>query len=345
MDKLKFSILIPTYKGAELIKDSLRSILSQSFINYEIVIQEDASGDNIEEVIEAFNDPRIKFFRNAKNLTYAINLETARKNCSGDIIFLMGQDDILASGALMETYEIFVNDESVGAIARPYFQFYSGVGDISKPVRAWGRHDLEKNEIIKISDGYEKVIGVFRTLDQLSGLAYRVKFMDVGFHPDCFPCHVYPFASIFKKHPIVYLNRPNVAVRISCSQTRSISSIYEKSPLLSWVEMFANVFFEDEFKELKNNCIKNFVAVNYVGLVQLRNYARYWVLVREIWYLLKYRWYNIFNPQFWFFSLGCLITPPPILIILVDWYKNKINSKKLKNIEFNYQFKSDEKFI
>ena len=67
MYKLKFSILIPTYNGADLIKETLGSILSQSFDNYEIIIQEDASGDNIEKVIKSFNDDRIKFFKNQKN--------------------------------------------------------------------------------------------------------------------------------------------------------------------------------------------------------------------------------------------------------------------------------------
>lgn len=332
--KLKFSILIPTYKGANLIKETLGSVLSQSFDNYEVIIQEDASGDNIEEVIKSFNDNRIKFFRNEKNLGYSVNLEEGRKNCTGDIIYLMGQDDILGSEALLNTYNVFANDENVGAVTRPYYWFDK---NINVPVRAKDQLNPDKNEVVNITDDYKKLIEVFKTLDQLSGLAYRVKYMDRGFHPDCFPCHIYPFASIFKKHPIVFLKDYNIAVRISSSQTRSISSIYEKSPMQSWVEMFKNVFPEDEFEDLRNKCIKNFVAINYVGLVQLRNYARYQVLLREIWYLIKYRWQNIFNLQFWFFSLGCIIMPSSLLILLVDWYKNKINSSKLKNIHFEYK--------
>jgi len=336
--ELKFSILIPTYKGSNLIKETLGSILSQSFDNYEIIIQEDASGDDddIEEVIKSLNDNRIRFFRNEKNLGYPINLEEGRKNCTGDIIYLMGQDDILGSDALLNTYEAFMSDENVGAVTRPYYWFDK---DINIPVRAKDQLNPERNDIVNITDGHERVIEVFKTLDQLSGLAYRVKYMDIGFHPDCFPCHIYPFASIFKKHPIIFLKDYNIAVRISSSQTRSISSIYEKSPMQSWVEMFENVFFEDEFKELKKKCIKNFVAVNYIGLVQLGNYARYPVLLREIWYLLKYRWQNLFSLQFWFFSLGCAIMPTKLLIPLVDWYKNKINSRKLQHLKFNYLIK------
>ena len=52
--------------------------------------------------------------------------------------------------------------------------------------------------------------------------------------------------------------------------------------------------------------------------------------------LLKYRWQNIYNLQFWFFSLGCIIIPAQLLIQMVDWYKNKINSNRLKSINFKF---------
>jgi glycosyltransferase involved in cell wall biosynthesis len=308
--------------------------LSQSFDNFEIIVHEDASGDNIEEVVASLSDSRIKFFKNEVNLGYSVNLEEARKRATGDVIYLMGQDDILANDALLNTYNAFKISDDIGAVTRPYYWFDK---DVKVAVRAKDQLNKERDEIVRISDGWQKVIAVFKTLDQLSGLAYRVRFMDRGFHPDCFPCHIYPFASIFKKHPIVFLKDYNIAVRIASSQTRFVSSIYEKSPLQSWVEMFDNVFPEHELKGLKEKCIKNFVAVNYVGLVQLRNYARYRVLLREIWYLLKYRWQNIYSPLFWFFSLGCAVMPAQLLIPLVDWYKNKVNSKALSNITLEYK--------
>lgn len=332
---LRFSILIPTYKGAEIIEETIRSILSQSFDNYEIIIQEDASGDNIKEVVESFGDQRIKFFCNKKNLSYAVNLEEARKNATGDVIYLMGQDDIMAEDTLYNTYQAFKKSDDIGAVTRPYFWFDK---DVKVPVRAKDQMSLTHDTVVRITDDPEKVIRVFQTLDQLSGLAYRVKFMDIPFHPDCFPCHIYPFASIFKGHPIVFLKDYNIAVRVATSQTRSISSIYEKSPMQSWVEMFDSVFEEDEFQKIKKKCIKDFVARNYIGLVQLRNYARFRCFLREIFFLVKYRWQNILSLVFWFFSLGCLLMPPAWLIPLVDWYKNTINSKKLSGIRFKYEF-------
>jgi len=336
MPDLKFSILIPTWNGAGFIGDTLRSILSQSFQNFEIIVQDDASSDSTVEAVRSISDPRIKIFRNETNLGYPENLGSLSQKAAGDIVYLMGQDDILGEGVLEETKKAFEISEEIGAVARPYFWFDE---EIRKPVRATKQMNPKKNEIVKITDDFERLILTIDVAGQLSGLAMRRKFMDTPFHRDIFPCHVYPFISILKKHPLVFLKDYSVAVRIRSSQCRSVSSIYDKSPIESWVDFFNSVFPEPEFEKFRNYAIKNYVAKNYVGLVQIRNYARYRHLLKEIWYLLKYRPQNILSPVFWFFSLGCLITPPLILIPLVDWYKNKINSRRLKHIEFKYRLK------
>ena len=333
MSDLKFSILIPTYNGAEVIGDTLRSILSQSFQNFEIIIQDDASTDNTVEAVKALGESRITIFRNEKNLGYPGNLESLSKKGTGEIIYLMGQDDILGKGALQATHEEFKMSENIGAVARPYFWFDE---KIEKPVRATKQMNPEKNEIVTIKDDFERIILTIDVAGQLSGLAMRRKLMDTPFNEDIFPCHVYPFVAILKKHPIVFLKDYNLAVRIRSSQCRSVSSIYDKSPVQSWVDFANNIFPEKELEKLRKYFIKNYVARNYVGLVQIRNYAKYRYVPREILMLLKYRLENIWSPAFWFFSLGCVAMPPFLLIPLVDWYKRKINSRKLKHIKFQH---------
>ena len=328
MARLRFSILLPVYNGEDVLGETVRSILSQSFTDYELIICDDASTDDTPGVVESFSDPRIRFFRNSKNLGYPGNLENCRKKASGDILYLMGQDDILRRGLLQETHDIFATNEEIGAVTRPFFWFDE---DIGKPLRVTPQLNPQRDEVVRITDSFERVFTVFETLGQLSGLALRRRFMDRPFHQDIFPCHIYPFASIFKKHPIVFLRDYSVAVRISSSQTRKISSIYEKSPLQSWVQMFESVFPEKEFEDLRRYAIRTFLATDYLGLIQIRNYARYRYLLREIGFFLKYRWENIFSPKFWFFALGTMITPPFLLIPLVDWYKNKINARNYGN--------------
>ncbi len=326
-------ILIPTYNGSSCITETIKSILSQSFKNFRILICDDASKDNTVKVISRIKDPRIEIIKNSQNLGYSLNLERARKYANADFIYLMGQDDVMATDTLKNTIKAFNISSQIGAVTRPYFWFDK---NIKTPVRAKKHLSLKKNTIVKITDNPKKVIRVFETLDQLSGLAYRRKYMELPFHQDIFPCHIYPFVDIFKKHPVVFLKDYNIAVRIASSQTRSLSSIYTKSPLLSWIEMIKSIFHEKKYQKIQKYLIRDFITKNYVGLVQLRNYAKFKYFLREIWYLIKFNWTNLFQPEYWFYSFGCLLTPASLLILMVDWYKNKIYSQSLKNISFNY---------
>jgi len=343
--QLSFSICMPTYNGAPLVEDTIKSVLSQGFDNFEFVIIDDCSKDSTVKIVERLmrTDSRIKLFKNKENLGYSRNIEECQKKATKDIVFLMGQDDILAENALLETYEAFMISEKVGAVTRPYFWFDDS---ISIPVRLKGRVNQDSNEILTTKDDINKVIVMFSTLDQLSGLAYRRKYIDIPFHPDIFPCHVYPFASIFKRYPVVFLHNYTIAVRISTSQTRKISSIYDKSPLESWVQMFQSVYPGKEFKGFREQMINKFVAMNYVGLVQIKNYGRYKYLLREVYMLLKYRPINLFNVQFWFFSLMTIFVPPALLIKLVDLYKKYVYSLYIKatsHIKFNYSTRNAKK--
>ena len=101
--------------------------------------------------------------------------------------------------------------------------------------------------------------------------------------------------------------------------------------------MFDSVFYEDIYKDLKNYLIRNFVMRNYIGLVQIRNFGKFKYLFREFYLLIKYRWQNFFNFFFWVISIGCMVIPPTLLIKMVDYYKNRINYKKFRNIRFNYE--------
>lgn len=328
-------IIIPTYNGSNCITETIKSILSQDFKDFRILVCDDASKDDTLKTIQQIKDSRIAILKNKNNLGYSKNLERAQQHVTAEFIYLMGQDDIMAKQALKNTIKAFKMSKNIGAVTRPYFWFDK---NIKIPVRAKNQLNPKKNTIVKITDNPKKVIRVFETLDQLSGLAYRREFMDIPFHEDIFPAHIYPFASIFKKHPIVFLKDYNIAVRIASSQTRSLSSIYNKSPLLSWIEMVKSIYSEKKYLKVQKYLIKDFITKNYVGLVQLRNYAKYKYLLREIWYLIKFNWENIFSFSFWFFSFGCIVTPSPILIPMVDWYKNKIYSKSLKHIKFDFKF-------
>ena len=99
---MTFSIAIPAFKAAYF-GQTLSSILSQSFQDFEIIVVDDASPENLKQICDKYNDPRLKYYRNESNcgaINVVDNWNIALNYCSGDYIICMGDDDLLAHQAL-----------------------------------------------------------------------------------------------------------------------------------------------------------------------------------------------------------------------------------------------------
>lgn len=330
MDNLKISVCIATYNMGSLIGRTLDDILAQTFKNYEIIISDNASTDDTQKVVESYHDARIRYFKNDANVGYAANLNACTGHAAGDIIFLMSAKSRISHDALELTHRAFMLSEDVGAVTRPYYWYGS---DLSEVVRAKGRFAAEGDLVVSSRDEPSRLIEVFKTVDNPGALAYRKKYLDVPFHKDPFVEFIYPFASILKKHKVVLLSKYTMAcpaLEYSGSQN---PLVYKKSPIQCWVDMFETVFNGPEFKTLKERCIRDFVAVNYVGLAQVRNYGGFNALFKEILQLIRYRKANLLSLKFWVYSVGSILIPPYLLKRLVRFCKKDVNSKFLKNIK------------
>ena len=92
MEKL-VSVIMPTYNRKWLLPRAIESVLTESYRNLEIILVNDG-GEDVQEVVDHFNDPRIKYFQNEKNKGLAATRNVGLKNCSGDYICLLDDDDI-----------------------------------------------------------------------------------------------------------------------------------------------------------------------------------------------------------------------------------------------------------
>lgn len=319
---MKLSICLPTYHGVSLIGDALESIFLDKFQDYEVIISNDSPDDHLqmEEKLKSYKDARVKFFANEENLGYPLNLRKTTRMAKNEILFLMAQDDILLNDALFRTINAFSLGENIGAVTRPYYQFFD---NLKKPVRVIPPLNKGKDVVVSVFDGKETLGAILKTLGQLTGLAYRKEFIEADFHEEVFPAHIYPFLSIAKKHKIAFLGKYSVAVRITSSQTRFKSSIYDISPTASWVKMFKTIYRGHKYEEVRKQSIKFICTTNFVGLAQIKNYSSLKNLLREIWLLIKFYPRNLINSKFWFFSFGAIFIPRKILIWVIDFYKNK----------------------
>lgn len=88
------SVIIPTYNRAHLISRAIESVINQTYTNWELLVVDDASTDNTEEVVNRYvSDSRIKYIKAKKNGGNAVARNVGVKSAKGDFIAFVDSDD------------------------------------------------------------------------------------------------------------------------------------------------------------------------------------------------------------------------------------------------------------
>lgn len=105
------SICIPTYMGERFIEKTLLSALRQTYQNLEIIVIDDNSPDRTRNIVERFNDNRLKYIINTTNLGAEGNWNECLKLATGKYYKLLPHDDILAPECISDQIAPFETDE------------------------------------------------------------------------------------------------------------------------------------------------------------------------------------------------------------------------------------------
>ena len=88
------SIIMPSYNTAQYIAESIRSVLAQTYANWELIIVDDCSTDHTDEIVGSFQDNRIKYLKNKKNSGAAVSRNRALREAKGRWIAFLDSDDL-----------------------------------------------------------------------------------------------------------------------------------------------------------------------------------------------------------------------------------------------------------
>lgn len=89
------SIIMPSYNTANYIGESINSVINQTYKNWELIIVDDCSTDNTDEIVNKFlKDERIKYLKNEKNSGAAISRNKALREAKGRWIAFLDSDDL-----------------------------------------------------------------------------------------------------------------------------------------------------------------------------------------------------------------------------------------------------------
>jgi glycosyltransferase involved in cell wall biosynthesis len=145
MNVPKVSVIIPSYNGAKFLRETIQSVLWQTFSNFELIIVDDASTDDTVKIINQFDDPRIKYIVHDKNRGSEIARNTGLQASTGEIITFLDQDDLFHPEKLQAHVGFLENNPDIGFTYNARFNLnYSSntVREIWRPPRSITLADL-----------------------------------------------------------------------------------------------------------------------------------------------------------------------------------------------------------
>lgn len=277
--KYKFTVGIPAFK-VRYIEQAISSVLNQSFQDFEIIIINDCSPGNIDEIVNSYNDKRIKYYKNNINVgaeNPVLNWNKCLENANSEFFVLLGDDDVLERNYLEEfnnlirkypTLDVFhcrsviIDENSVPIQITPSWPEFENVYE-----NIW--HRINKYRIQFISDF------VFRTC-KLKALGGFYK-LPLAWGSDDITTYI-----IGEEHGFAHTNKLIFKYRRNSHSISSSGSFEHKirsvALYVKWVEEFVKKSTKNEIDEfyrlsIKSN-LQNYYQKQRTNLIAeaLRNY-------------------------------------------------------------------------
>lgn len=254
------SIVIPVYNGANYVAEAIESALNQTYKNIEIIVVNDGSKDNTEEIVKSYGDKVRYFYKENGGVASALNL--AIKESKGEYISWLSHDDIYYPNKIEIQIEELKNIDDKNTIL---YSGYELINDKSKLLGTW--EISGKNEYRKLNNSFYALL-----LSGLGGgslLIPKKLFYEVDFFKDNLKC-AQDYDLWFKvfKHgcKVKYIPEVLIQYRIHENQDtkRKFKTVVDEGNEL-WIGMISNLSKEDYkdifyneyslLKLLKNNLI------------------------------------------------------------------------------------------
>lgn len=127
----KVSVVMPAYNAEKYISEAIDSILEQTYSDFEFIIINDCSTDYTEEIILSYDDPRIVYLKNEKNMGVAATLNRGLAIAQGEYIARMDADDISLPERFEKQVQFLDNNLSVAVLGSAVERFGEN-GDLER---------------------------------------------------------------------------------------------------------------------------------------------------------------------------------------------------------------------
>ena len=189
------SIIMTCYNGEPFLYEALKSIINQTYSNWELIFYDNKSIDKSEKIIKDFKDKRIKYFKSNK----LVNLGTIRKlafnECKGKFISFLDVDDYWTKFKLQKQIEKFEINENIDVLYSNYYKVENQeINEVKKllhrgncqnqiissyvnasPLTAWLTLMIKKSAIDKLEYSFDEnthIASDFDLIIRLSSFCY-----------------------------------------------------------------------------------------------------------------------------------------------------------------------------
>ena len=165
MNSIKFTVVIPTRERSDVLIHALRTVLEQDYENYEVIVSDNFSIDNTQEVVENLNNKKIKYINTGKRVGMSQNWEFALNEVQDGWVTIIGDDDGLLPGSLTKASKV-IKETGVSALRSKVCSFlWPGVNENTGSRLAVPLH--KGLEIRKSKEWIEKVLLGFESYPNL----------------------------------------------------------------------------------------------------------------------------------------------------------------------------------
>lgn len=117
MERPLISVVLPAYNAEKYIQKSIDSILAQTYNQIELIVINDGSTDTTENIIRAYDDYRIRYIKNTKNIGLIKSLNKGIEEARGKYIARMDSDDICFPTRFEEQIKVLEADQEIGVVS------------------------------------------------------------------------------------------------------------------------------------------------------------------------------------------------------------------------------------
>jgi glycosyltransferase involved in cell wall biosynthesis len=293
------SVVVPTYNRAKLLQRCLASVLEAKSSEFELLVSDNASPDKTFDLLQSYNDPRMRFWRNRENLGAAGNILKLWREARGRWIYCLADDDFLLPGALDETIHILKKHSEAGV----FLSSIQAVEENGKPIKV--RHYSEEEGVFAAPmDSMPRLVWAYHVF---SRIAFQRAWADIegsARHEVSQYPQIYVVLSVLRRHPALYLKQPFVAHTWGNEQFWN----YPLDQMLhDRIRIFDDALREPELKPVRDAMVKQ--ITRYLGSYEEQ--SRAWRLGkwREQQALLMKEPMVRSSPRFWWRLVKFLLRP------------------------------------